>query len=763
MNLNTVATQTLVAWANHLLQQNTFDAHRQLVKKLGANVQENQTQFGFYAPELRSISSSNYRLEIYHPLQIIDLQKDTQKIAFETFYINLVKTDDFLWGIVEGTKSGNRTEIGDFYALKYKNKDGKSKTITDYLAHSIPFGAFAPAEIYDVSELRASRQHLSTPSRLPLPINILEVHLPTATLGGTLSDLQVFYQTIFSKQTQNQTLTSLEENFIGYDAIELMPIQPNVECRSKTGLEVSSNAQDRNGLFQFENSKANLQNRVATLGKPNIQNWGYDIVIAASSAINPNLLRSKRPHELLDFIETLHAAPRPIQVILDIVYGHADNQSLGLLAKSFFAGEGMYGQELAYKHSTVRAILLETQQRIANYGIDGFRVDASHDIRGWDMQKNCPDYDSDYLALMNEIKVTSKEGIEYQPFMIFEDGRPWPEKGFALNSTYQEVNQNIANAVQWGPLTFANSNPHLCAFWLQKHWRVQEIAQKGSRWITGSTNHDSLRVGAQVNPYEQPINTFFGDDFGSIIRRGFHSPATKLLEYFLPGIPMDFIQSNCHTPWGFFRNTDEEYGVKIVAEETFFVDWWFQKGDFEQPAFFKRLKKMGFQSATQLADFQHDLQKIIQLTDYNLNQILFILKKMNKKNYPLFESEASLQQFALAWMEEMHDWCNVTHHASKIDAAMTSFHAKIRAFRLENPWLRENLNTQQGDFIDFKAEHGAVLYTCQRGDFLFVGNMEGKKVRLHPSNWKHYIPVLQTPKGNLETLENGEAVLLRVV
>jgi Hypothetical glycoside hydrolase 5 len=755
MQLNATATASLAAWATSLLQKNTFEAHRTLVQQLGAIVREEGTQFGFWAPELRSIPSSHCRLELYRPLQYIDFQQAIQEIAFETQHIELVRTDDFFWGVVEGTKAGNRTEVGDFYAFKYKDKNGKSKMVTDYVAHSIPFGAFAPAEIYAVSELRASRKHLATPARLPLPINILEVHLPTATLGGTLADLADFYKTIFSKQVQNQVLTPLEENFIAYDAIELMPLQPNIEQ------EHSSN---RNGGFRFLNSKENLHHRVVELRQPNIQNWGYDIVIAASSAVNPNLLRSKRPHELLDFIETLHSAPRPIQVILDIVYGHADNQALALLNKSFFAGAGMYGQELAYQQPTVRAILLETQQRIANYGVDGFRVDASHDIRGWDTKNNRPDYDADYLALMNDIRVKTFEGIEYQPFMIFEDGRPWPEKGFALNSTYEEVNKNLANTAQWGPLTFANSNPHVSTFWLQKHWRVAEIAQKGSRWITGSTNHDSLRVGAQVNPYQQPINTFFGDDFGTIIRRGFHSPATKLLEYFLPGVPMDFIQANCHTPWGFLRNTDDLFGVKIVAEETFFVDWWFQKGDFEHPLFFRELKKMGFQSSTQLFDFQHDLQKAIELTDYNLAQIVTILKITNKKKYPIFDTIEALKYVAFVWMEEMHEWCTIVHHASKIDALMTSFHAKARHFRLENPWLRENLNVAQGDFLTFKAVHGAVLYVCHRHNFLFVGNMEGKKCPIPWQDWaidpSQYNVVLQTPKGDMKELENGEAVLL---
>ena len=74
-----------------------------------------------------------------------------------------------------------------------------------------------------------------------------------------------------------------------------------------------------------------------TLRKPDTHNWGYDIVIFGSSAIEPSVLETLRPDELVEFIATLHNFPgNPIQVIYDVVYGHADNQALALLNECFF-------------------------------------------------------------------------------------------------------------------------------------------------------------------------------------------------------------------------------------------------------------------------------------------------------------------------------------------------------------------------------------------------------------------------------------------
>lgn len=171
--------------------------------------------------------------------------------------------------------------------------------------------------------------------------------------------------------------------------------------------------------MKTENGKITAQ-----LHQHHIEDWGYDIVIAAASAINPSLLESKRPHELLHLIETLHNfEPTPKKIILDIVYGHSDNQAQLILNKDFFLGAGMYGQEMNVRHPVVRAIMLESQRRIGNYGVDGFRVDAAQDIVYHD-ENGKKQYDNAYLGLMNEM-VYEAAGVEYKMWMVFEDGRPW--------------------------------------------------------------------------------------------------------------------------------------------------------------------------------------------------------------------------------------------------------------------------------------------------------------------------------------------------
>jgi hypothetical protein len=41
----------------------------------------------------------------------------------------------------------------------------------------------------------------------------------------------------------------------------------------------------------------------------------------------------------------------------------------------------------------------------------------------------------------------------------------------------------------------------------------------------------------------------------------------------LPGVPMDFLNATARASWGFIRNQDDRYGVKIVAEESVSLKW----------------------------------------------------------------------------------------------------------------------------------------------------------------------------------------------
>jgi len=105
-------------------------------------------------------------------------------------------------------------------------------------------------------------------------------------------------------------------------------------------------------------------------------------VIFGCSATDPSVLETLRPNELVEFIETLHNFPTgPIQVIYDIVYGHADNQGIELLNGRFLKGPNMYGQDVNHQNPTVRGILLEMQRRKNNTGVDGIRVDGAQGLQ----------------------------------------------------------------------------------------------------------------------------------------------------------------------------------------------------------------------------------------------------------------------------------------------------------------------------------------------------------------------------------------------
>lgn len=91
------------------------------------------------------------------------------------------------------------------------------------------------------------------------------------------------------------------------------------------------------------------------LRRPDLQNWGYDIVIFGSAATNPALLETLRPDELVAFISELHTFPTgPIRVVYDLVYGHADNQAIDLLNGRFLKGPNMYGQDVNHQNPVVR-------------------------------------------------------------------------------------------------------------------------------------------------------------------------------------------------------------------------------------------------------------------------------------------------------------------------------------------------------------------------------------------------------------------------
>ncbi len=734
-------TRDLVSWARAVQRDATspFEAARTIARRLGAHQRDGCAEVGFWAPELleRDLTTEQVFLELLTPLDRVDLRADHQQVRFRRLDVPLMQEGEFLWGAVTGMEPGQRDRMGTLYQVRYADRDGRWHVIRDYLAYSLPFGSFAPAEFYDMDRLERERRDRSYFSdldadsdpdgvaRVRAPTNILQVHVGTGSAEGTLAGLTHIYTAIAERIRRGEGLTPTEEVYVGYDAVQLMPIAPTIEYESGPP------------LWQRLPNHPAADTALVYLRRPDMTNWGYDVLLFATSAINPVVLGSKRPDELVDFVAALHTFPeKPIKVILDVVYGHIDNQGLDLLNERFSGGSGMYGQNVNFGDPVVRALLLEMQRRKHNYGVDGVRVDGAQDFKVWDPQTGTMRHDDDYLRLMNDV-VQEVAGQRYRPWMIFEDGRPWPRDDWELASTYREVIEQIPDVFQWGPLTFAHNTPFLFTFWISKWWRIREMAEFGSRWISGCANHDTLRRGTQVETNAR-VNSYLGSSLPEIFRNGYDNPASTLLHYgFLPGVPMDFINGSTRSPWGFVRNTDDRYGVKVVSEEAGFLDWIVDDGLFARPDSFRRLKGLGFAELNQLRRFMRVLECAVRATDDDLGGVVSILDAVRPPLAVRPFSAYELKRIARAWMDDVHELCNVSRYSELLTAEQVRFNLAVREFRRARPWLMKDL--QARDHFDYlhPADGSVVFHGLRHGPdgdeaILFLANMTGASCTIVP-------------------------------
>ena len=795
------ATGKLLAWASGLEgSSNTYlEQTKALARKLGAYYRpDGLTEIGFWVPGLIRdvLHEREIYLEIFTPLEPIDWQEKEQTVKFRRDRLNLEQQGEYIWGVVAGMRPGTREQAGSFYWLRYVDRGEKLRTIRDLVPHSLPYGIFAPAELYDIDSLQAKRADLayfertarsSDPQvkipRIKDPKNILQIHVGTASAEGTIEGLNRIYQDIAVKIERGEELSPGEQNYIGYEAIELLPTEPTIEYRDEYSPESE--------FFAFISEDEDVVE--IELFKPNTQDWGYDVPIVGSSTTNPALLASLRPDEVIDFIATLHNFPtRPIQLIYDLVYGHADNQSELLIPREFLKGPNMYGQDLNHQLPMVRAILLEMQRRKINTGADGIRIDGGQDFRFFNPLSGRVEQDDAYLLEMSNI-VQEIEGHKRLLVTIFEDGRPWPEEGWEEKSTYRELIELKPESYQWGPLIFAHNTPSIKGFWQKKWPRVVEVMSIGDRWITGCGNHDTVRRGNQIDS-NQPINWHLGNTLPEVLHNAYDNPAVTLwVNCFSPGLPMDFINATMHAPWLFFRNTDEQYGVKVVSEEVGFLDWQINSNLYRQNHCFPRLKTLGFKQLKQLKQFGTALHYAMVQQDYNLGEVVEVLRACTSIDTHCIEDlsyqgeltrggmvrflkkldEDRLKRFALMFMEDCYQVCNVSNYRSKVDSNRAKFNLSSREFRLQHPWLSNNLLKE--DTFNRTIENETILvhgvrHFKSKPTVAMVANFEGDVVRVNVSEilkldlteWKIAIatPDLETDDLTKLNLGNSEGILL---
>ncbi|WP_043918469.1 glucosylglycerol hydrolase [Jannaschia aquimarina] len=710
--------------------QNSFEGERVIARRLGAHLRDGAAVFGFWVPELldANVPAGDIFLEVLRPSEPLDLTRAHQTIRFERAWIPVVREEAHCFTAVTGMQAGTRDRVGDFYALTWRDAEDRWHRILDPLAMSLPFGAMAPAELYDVDAMQAGRGDRAYfealaggegPVKQGPPVNILQIHVPTATAGGTLASLTRHYRRLAERVSRDLPLEPADQLFLGYDAVQLLPVEPTTVYEA--------------GPDFWQETGDGEDDLTVSLFRPDTTNWGYDVVISGMATVNPVLLESGRPDELVDLASVLHTFPsKPKKLILDVVFGHSDNQGLRALNGHYFAGPNMYGQNLDYQNPTVRAILLEMQRRKIDFGADGVRVDGAQDFKWWDAAAQTLRHDDDYLQAMADLE-QEVAGTRYRPWFVFEDGRPWPEEDWELSSTYRSVieQQRDDDVFQWGPLTFAHNTPFLYTFWLSKFWRIREMVDVGANWISGTSNHDTLRRGTQVSP-KLNVNTRLGNTRMEILDKAYDNPAVHILTYVaMPGVPMDFLNAMARASWGFIRNQDDRYGVKVVAEEAISLKWQVDEYSYSVPQNFRRLKALGFETRADLARFLEFLPALVEVTEYNLSEITRLLNASEPALAgPSEFTEATLKECARAWMDDMHDYCNVSNSLPSLDADQAAFCLAVRTFRRERPWLRENYGPE--DRFDYlQPIEGRTVFTSLRhgpdGERIFtLAHMEGK-------------------------------------
>ncbi len=435
---------------------------------------------------------------------------------------------------------------------------------------------------------------------------------------------------------------------------------------------------------------------------------------------------------------TLHNfAGGPIHVTLDLALGHLDDQALLLLDPRCFAGASRYGQSLNIDEPFVRALLVEILRRKLRYGPDGIRIDEAQEI-----QRRSPggaegSVDRDLLANLNQVE-QSVAGVRYRPWMIFEDGRPWPADDEPLASSYRPQGPLSASVWQLGPLSLAGEVPYRQTYWLDRWWRVEEIAHAGSQWVTGSANQDTIRRASQLDP-TIAINHRLGASLPEVFHNGFDNPAAWLLTYaMLPGIPLDFLPASLHAPWSFVRNTDDHYAVKVVANEAHFLDWAVSEAEFARDDSLRRLKALGFYSLEGLKRFMGVLSHVVQATDNDLASIVAMLNAVEPPLSGLSITEGSLKMLARAWMDDLAEYCNVWRFTEDLDRPRSDFNHAARVLRRQRPWLVQNFGLD--DQLAHQApSRGTVLVyglrhaPARNEQLLLVANLEGLARTVTPS------------------------------
>ncbi|MEO1134516.1 MAG: glucosylglycerol hydrolase, partial [Cyanobacteria bacterium J06639_1] len=107
ISLDLDATQELLSWVEDIEQsdETLFGKARAIAAQLGMHCSpDGSVSIGFWAPELApglTIAKDAY-LEVFTPLDAVDLSQSSQTIRFRRDCIRLQHQGEFVWGVLRG-------------------------------------------------------------------------------------------------------------------------------------------------------------------------------------------------------------------------------------------------------------------------------------------------------------------------------------------------------------------------------------------------------------------------------------------------------------------------------------------------------------------------------------------------------------------------------------------------------------------------------------------------------------------------------------
>lgn len=292
------------AWQRELPPK---EAARRVARLLGSHASNGRADFGFWLPGAGGAAE----LELLHPEEDVAFEGE-QRVRFTRRRLPLAWAGEVAVLSVDGVRPGTHDRCGTLYRLRVPGPDGEERVQGDPLAASLPFGVRGPAEAFDLELMQAERadraylRHVAIgvedePVRLGPPGPVLELHVGTATHGGTVADLAALFEGLAEKIRAGQAPTPAERAFLGFDAVQLLPLEPVPEDRAQP---------PRFEAFEARGDQATVH---AALRFGHSVQWGFDAPLFGASALEPSLLRSGRPDELVRLAEALHGFPgKPI-------------------------------------------------------------------------------------------------------------------------------------------------------------------------------------------------------------------------------------------------------------------------------------------------------------------------------------------------------------------------------------------------------------------------------------------------------------------